>query len=196
MPRSRSRPKKNPHRLRNRTKPKSQKIAKPSVFDNSVLSYDPKSSQYENYKRLGLLADVNQIGAVRDTITGFKPRKQGPCAEPAPEGFEHPLKAEVPEGKKEIRQVPEGEQKVLRALMAKHGEDHAAMARDMKINTYQQTAAHLRRRIAKMLQEDAQEEAEQEAAVAKGGDAPLPRIQKKLTKLPNRAFSKKSMNFN
>jgi hypothetical protein len=196
MPRSRTSHKRNPHKVKIKTKPRSQKIAKPSVFDHSVLDYDPTKSQFSNYKKLGLLADANQIGAARNTITGFKPRVQGPMADPAPEGFEHPLRAEVPVGRKVIRQVPEGEQKVLRALIARHAEDYAAMARDMKVNTYQHTAAHLRKRIRKMLQEDAEEAALVEAAVAQGEPAPPPRIRKKLTNQPNRAFSKKSMNFN
>ena len=48
--------------------------------------------------------------------------------------------------------------KVLRQLVAKHGGDHTAMARDMRLNTHQHTAAHLRKRIGKMVEEDAAEE--------------------------------------
>lgn len=172
-----------------------RKINKPSVFDNSKLDYDPTKTQFENYERLGLLVDCNQIGAERKQIKGFKPRVKGPCAEPAPPGSVHQLELEVPEGLKTIKKVPEGEHKVLSALIERHGDDHSAMARDMKLNAYQHTAAHLRRRIAKMREEDAEEVAEAAAAVALGKQAPPPRLRKKITKDPNKAFSKKSRNF-
>ena len=187
MPRSVTRPKKSPHRVKQKaTKPKHQKVARPNVFDHSVLDYDPSETQFSNYKQLGLLADANTIGAARSTITGFKPRNLGqPCADPTPEGGVHPLKNEVCEKRyvhrtlkpvdtaaalasgsaprpplpqprarvlplvlgsspspfeatrqpssgplkaEDLRpnrltgMVPEGEQKVLRALLAKHGE--------------------------------------------------------------------------
>ena len=97
MPRSVTRPKKSPHRVKQKaTKPKHQKVARPNVFDHSVLDYDPSETQFSNYKQLGLLADANTIGAARSTITGFKPRNLGqPCADPTPEGGVHPLKNEV-----------------------------------------------------------------------------------------------------
>ena len=200
MPRSITRPKKSPHRVKQKVaKPKSQKIPQPNVFDHSALAYDPTETQFSNYKKLGLMANANVIGAARDTITGFKPRNLGqPCAEPAPEGFEHPLAAEVPEKRMVHRMVPEGEQKVLRTLLAKHGDfGLSAMARDMKVNTLQHTEAHLRRRIAKMQQEDAKEAAAVAEAEAQSRPAPMARnaIPKKIKKNPNRAFSKKSNNF-
>ena len=200
MPRSITRPKKSPHRVKQKVaKPKSQKIAQPNAFDHSVLNYDPSATQFSNFKKLGLLADVNTIGAARSTITGFKPRNLGqPCADPTPEGFEHPLEGEVCEKRYVHRMVPEGEQKVLRALLAKHGDfGLTAMARDMKVNTLQHTEAHLRRRIAKMQAEDAAEAAAEAEAVAQSRPAPMARnaIPKKVKRNPNRAFSKKSTHF-
>ena len=200
MPRSITSPKKNPHRVKQKAaKPKHQKVARPNVFDHSVLDYDPSETQFSNYKKLGLLADANTIGAARSTITGFKPRNLGqPCADPTPEGFVHPLEGEVCEKRYVHRMVPEGEQKVLRALLAKHGEfGFSAMARDMKINTLQHTEAHLRRRIAKMKAEDAAEAAAAAEAVAQGRPVPMARnaIPRKIKKRPNRAFSKKSTHF-
>ena len=48
------------------------------------------------------------------------------------------------------RHQSDGEQQFLTKLIAKHGTDYAAMARDIKLNRYQQTAAELRRRIARL----------------------------------------------
>ena len=196
MPRSRSRPKKHSKAAKtSQGKRDPRKIPRPSAFDRSKLGYDPKATQFANYQKLGLLVDSNQIGAERKHIKGFKPRVKGPCADPAPSGSVHQLELEVPEGLKTIKKVPEGEHKVLSALIERHGDDYTAMARDMKLNTYQHTAAHLRRRIAKMRSEDAEEAAVAAAAVALGKQAPPPRLRKKITKNPNKAFSKKSMNF-
>ena len=195
MPRSRSRPKKHSKSNRVSVKSNHKKIPRPSAFDRSKLDYDPKETQFANYQKLGLLYDANQIGAERKHIKGFKPRVKGPSAEPAAPGDVHQLELEVPEGLKTVKKVPEGEHKVLSALIERHGDDYTAMARDMKLNAYQHTAAHLRRRIAKMQSEDAEEAAEAAAAVALGKQAPPPRLRKKITKNPNKAFSKKSMNF-
>jgi nucleolar protein 16 len=53
------------------------------------------------------------------------------------------------------RHQSEGEQDFLRLLVRKHGSDYAAMARDLKLNRYQQTAAELRRRLVKMQRDGA-----------------------------------------
>ena len=182
-------------------KPKSRKAPNCQRFQHSSLDYDDEASQFANYQRLGLLADPNQIQAVHDRITGFKPRVKVPGAAEAaassvePSSEPHPLELEMPEALKTVRKVPLGERQVLLKLVAKHGDDYAAMARDMKLNAMQHTAAHLRRRIAKMGSEDAEEAEEAAAMVAQGKEAPPPRLRRKLTKHPNSAFHKSSMNF-
>ena len=91
MPRSRARPKRAKSRPKVRQRSKGKKTVLPSensgaITNSSHLSkYDVSKSQYENYKDLGLLADANQIGAVRGSIRGFKPRLKGPTAEPTGE---------------------------------------------------------------------------------------------------------------
>lgn len=178
-------------------KPRAKKVGKPSGFlaDSAVLSsYDVSKSHYENYKRLALLADANQIGAERHAIRGFKPRLKGPCAEPT--GAHHPLEDEVPEAAVVYRQIPEGEHKVLSALVAKYADNYTAMARDMRLNSHQHTAAHLRRRIAKMNAEVVMDaEAAREAEVA-GLKPPIPRRIRKVTKDPNPQFKHRSKHFN
>mgnify|MGYP001374243867 CR=1 FL=1 len=116
-------------------------------------------------------------------------------AEPAPATQTHQLELEVPDGEQTIRKVPPGECKVLRQLVAKHGGDHTAMARDMRLNPHPHTAAHLRKRIGKMVEEDAAEEAAVAAAQQAGKRVPRLRGTAKKTKLPNRAFKKTSTNF-
>ena len=178
---------------------KIRKTPKSERFQNSALTYDEKTTQFANYERLGLMADANQIGANTNKlhVTGFNPRVKGDRIGSAASSSDqpHPLELEVPEGLKTVRKVPDGERKVLLALMAAHGESYSAMARDMRLNALQHTAAHLRRRIAKMLEED-QEDAEAAEAAATGSSMPPHRLQPKSTKDPNKAFSKKSMHFN
>ena len=47
----------------------------------------------------------------------------------------------MPPALKTIRKLPEGERTVLRKLIARHGDDFAAMARDAKLNALQHTEA-------------------------------------------------------
>ena len=164
-------------------------------FQHSSLDYEEKKTQYSNYKRLGLLYDANQIGAKRDSVTGFKPRVKGAVAEPSSSGTKHVLEEEMPEALITIRRVPPGEVKVLRKLLAKYADDYTAMARDMRLNTLQHTAAHLRNRIGKLREDDAEEAEAVAAAEAAGAPAPEPRGKRKLTKKPNNAFAKRSRNF-
>ena len=198
MPRSRARPKKHAKATRVKAKPKNLRVPAATYFSTTqtALSYDSEKTQFENYGELGLLADSNQIGAVRGSIRGFHPRVKGPCAETAADpDAPHPLELEVPEAAITIRIVPEGECKVLRTLLARHGDDYAAMARDMRINTHQHTAAHLRRRVSKMREQDAEDEATADAAAKAAAPAPEPRFRRKATRDPNPAFKKRSKQF-
>ena len=185
-------------------KPKGLQCPKSKQFQGSSLEYDEKSTQFANYSRLGLLADANQIGAVKQTttvrnrITGFKPRVKVPTTTVVPEVSSteaHPLEMEMGEALKTVRKVPPGERTVLLKLRARHGDDFAAMARDMRLNAYQHTAAHLRHRIEKMQEDDAQDAADAAAALEAGQAVPLPRDRRKITKDPNNAFKRRSRNF-
>ncbi len=201
MPRSQGRPKKSSKATKVRQKTRKKVPGAAPFFDRSKLSYDTKATQFENYKRIGLLADANQIGAERQTLRGFKPRVKGPVAAPADDAdAPHPLELEVPPPLITYRQVPEGERKVLQALVKQYGDDHARMARDMRINTHQHTAAHLRRRIAKMVAEDEEDAARAAEALEAGAPAPPPRLQRKVTFDPNPQFKnklkKRSLQFN
>jgi nucleolar protein 16 len=64
------------------------------------------------------------------------------------------VKSLVEESRNPVEKKPrtqsEQEQEWLQRLVAKHGDDYAAMARDLKLNPMQQTAADLKRRIKKM----------------------------------------------
>ena len=178
-----------------------------AFFDRSSLTYDTSESQFANYARLGLLVDANQIGAKLDTVVGFKPRVKGlPRRAPTAAGpsgvvtagdAPHPLEAEVPPALKTVKRVPDGERAVLLKLLARHADDFDAMARDGRLNQYQHTAAHLRRRVAKLALDDA----DAAAAAADAGRAPPaadePRATglRKLTRDPNPAFRKRSMHF-
>ena len=172
-------------------KPRSKKVPPTSALQHSSLDYDEKATQFANYQRLGLLADANQIGAVHDKVTGFKPRVKGPMAAARPSDAQHTLEDEMPEALLTIRRVPPGEVKVLRKLIERHGEDYAAMARDGRVNTLQHTGAHLRNRIGKLHKDDEEDQEAVAAAAARGEAAPEPRGKRKMTRDPNPAFTKK-----
>lgn len=182
-------------------KPKNKKKTPRSErFQNSSLEYDSKATQFANYQRLGLMADANQIGAKHDTVrvTGFNPRVKGArssSADLADDQAPHPLELECPEGLKVIRKVPLGERNVLLKLIAAHGDDHGAMARDMRLNQLQHTAAHLRKRIAKMREEEEEDRAAAQEAATAGAPAPPDRFARKRTRDPNNAFAKRSRHF-
>ena len=57
--------------------------------------------------------------------------------------------AEWASGEKKTRHQSERELEWLRRLVARHGDDTAAMARDMRLNPMQQTAADIARRLRK-----------------------------------------------
>ena len=195
MPRSRTSNRRKSSLGKVSRKPKGREVPKTSSFQHSSLEYDEKATQFANYQRLGLLYDANQIGAVRDRITGFKPRVKGPVAEASSSDDRHVLEEEMPPALKTIRRVPPGEVKVLRKLIERYGEDYAAMARDMRLNSLQHTSNHLRNRIFKLRQDDAEEAEAVAAAEREGEPAPAPRGKRKLTRDPNPAFKKRSMNF-
>uniref|UniRef100_A0A7S0ILE1 Nucleolar protein 16 n=1 Tax=Calcidiscus leptoporus TaxID=127549 RepID=A0A7S0ILE1_9EUKA len=194
MVRSRARPKKRSG-VKVKVKAKAPSKAQPSFFASSSLSYDRTKSQFSNYQTMGLAADSNQIGAARATIRGFKPRVKVPVCESAAAEQVHPLELETGEALKTYRWVPQGERDVLHKLIAAHGDDYAAMSRDMRLNQYQHTAPHLRRRIAKMRTEDQKDTEAAAAAAASKLPAPSPRLRKKITKNPNGAFKRRSTHF-
>ncbi len=187
-------------------KPRKREAGKNQGLQASELEYKQGETQFANYARLGLLADANQIGAVRGgkggRTTGFKPRVKDPQAVAAAAAADaggsapHHREIEMPPALKTIRKLPEGERTVLRKLIARHGDDFAAMARDAKLNALQHTAAHLRRRVAKMREEDEEDAADAADAVARGEAPPPPRLRHKKTKHPNKAFAKGSKHFN
>ena len=85
MPRSQSANRRKKTLPKVRRKPKSKEVSKTSSLHGTSLEYDEKATQFANYQRMGLLYDANQIGAVRDRVTGFKPRVNGPVAQPSGE---------------------------------------------------------------------------------------------------------------
>ena len=177
---------------KNKNVPGVRTVPKTSRFQSSALDYDEKATQFANYERLGLLYDANQIGAVKDRVTGFKPRvkvHQGVATAPSSSSEPHVLETEMPEGLKTIRRVPPGEAKLLRKLIARHADDYSAMARDAMLNTHLHTAAQLRHRIGKLHEDDAEVVVAMAAAAAAGAPAPEPRGKRKLTRDPNPAFN-------
>ena len=114
--------------------------------------WDYRKSQHENFARLGIMlrhqsrqevARINTTGKVVD----------GPIKVLVPEAAQ--VKHDMSHVRGESNRVPgavsEDECSYLSTLIAKHGDDYRRMARDMKLNPYQHTAARLRRRCIRYL---------------------------------------------
>uniref|UniRef100_A0A7S2TH00 Nucleolar protein 16 n=1 Tax=Lotharella oceanica TaxID=641309 RepID=A0A7S2TH00_9EUKA len=107
-------------------------------------NWNPKETLRQNYKRLGLAATADDaIKAAREARDGKSGDQTGVITQELTRIQNLPEKP-----KYEIKTMAVDEQRRLLRLMKKHGEDYKKMARDIKINVYQQTAKQLQNRIA------------------------------------------------
>mmetsp|Transcript_2152 Transcript_2152/g.4121 ORF Transcript_2152/g.4121 Transcript_2152/m.4121 type:complete len:161 (-) Transcript_2152:127-609(-) len=107
-------------------------------------NWNTRETLRQNYKRLGLAASADDaIKAAREVIEGKTEEQKGVIT------TELTRIQNLPEKPKyEIKTMAVDEQRRLLRLMKKHGDDYKKMARDIKINVYQQTAKQLQNRIA------------------------------------------------
>mmetsp|Transcript_16160 Transcript_16160/g.24378 ORF Transcript_16160/g.24378 Transcript_16160/m.24378 type:complete len:151 (+) Transcript_16160:44-496(+) len=127
---------------RSQIKKKKRKLAAPSLnfgHESIRAHWNPKETLRQNYKRLGLAFSVDAaVKAAKD-----KEEKKGIISKELNEVQSLPKPAKyVP------KSMPIDEQRRLIKLLSKHGEDYKKMARDIKINVYQQTEGELKKRIA------------------------------------------------
>ena len=160
-----------------------KRVDKSQRFQGSALDYNEKKTKFSNHGAWPL-ADANQIGVVKESITGFKPRVKPPKAKlPAADTVRpsveetHPLGSMRCEGRKIFARCRRANAKCCK-LQAVHGTNYSAMARDMRLNAMQHTASWLKKRIEKMIGEDEQEAAAATAAIGAGKLPPPPRLRK------------------
>lgn len=108
------------------------------VHDEVRPYWDPTLTRLENYKKIGLRTRVNDDGAPRSAspsqaVAQMEKIANKPTAKAAP-------------------RVCNMELDLLHNLVEKHGDDWDAMAKDIKINYLQYTAAQLRRKAARASQ--------------------------------------------
>lgn len=101
------------------------------------LAWSSGKTLKQNYEEMGVLLDVNKIGKpssadgkvkgyLVDDLDAIKALPRAPSYV--------------------VRSMGVNERDIMRRLLDKHDDDFGAMARDIKINIYQKTAAELRRR--------------------------------------------------
>jgi nucleolar protein 16 len=123
------------------------------VGDDRIRAlWNHKLTTKQNYEQIGLNVDPNSFQAIRKSIEGAEG-----ALDDEPRLFRVPdsdilndRNARRPEN-----YMSEEEIKYLRRLIAKHGEDYAAMARDIKTNDMQWTENKLMRRCARLALLDA-----------------------------------------
>jgi ribosomal protein L32 len=127
--------------------------APPSSKATAVV-WDNHLTMKQNYKRLGLLADVNDVQPIRpqqsdETETEKKMRKRHDAVAAGILSEELDRIASLPEPEPyETRSMSIKEQQMIQKLIYKHDDDVSAMVRDIKVNVDQLTSAQLRKRIA------------------------------------------------
>ena len=171
---------------RNRTTSRAKKKARPlrgrftQFRDRSIgAAWNNKRTVNQNFEALGIASakELNSHEHLRERYSrpGHAVQEEFMRVEDA-ESHERNI-ANVPgtrgnKAQQKHYHVSASEQEYLRALIAKHGDGYKRMERDIKLNTQQQSAAKLRRRIARLAVYDKQqqEKAQQAAAAAAGGD--------------------------
>ncbi|EEY65290.1 uncharacterized protein PITG_16938 [Phytophthora infestans T30-4] len=116
--------------------------------------WDHNLTTRQNYENLGLQANPNAHGALRESVAG---------AEGTLDAADEARLFEVPDSdflgdrnsKRVANYLSEEETKYLRKLIAKYGEDYKKMERDIKTNNMQWTEQKLRRRCARLALLDA-----------------------------------------
>lgn len=116
--------------------------------------WDHKLTTRQNYAAIGLQADPNDFHAMRREVAE---------ADGTLEASDEAQLFAVPDSdflsernpRRPENHMSEEEVKYLRKLIAKHGEDHKAMERDIKTNSMQWTATKLRGRCARLALLDA-----------------------------------------
>lgn len=114
--------------------------------------WDHKLTTKQNYDQIGLMANPNSHAEMKSSIAGSEAHDLD-----ADKLFHVPDSDFLSERnhRRPENYMSEEEQKYLRKLVAKHGEDYQAMERDIKVNDMQWTKNKLTRRCARMALLDA-----------------------------------------
>ncbi|GAB5366493.1 hypothetical protein AAMO2058_001148200 [Amorphochlora amoebiformis] len=126
---------------KSQTRKRKRQLAGPSLQFGHVAvknHWNRKDTLRQNYQRLGLAFTVKEAVKAAEK----KEEKAGIITDEL---------TKIQNLPKPAKYVPKSmdldEQRRLLRLMRKHGEDYKKMARDIKINVYQKTAAQLKNRI-------------------------------------------------
>jgi nucleolar protein 16 len=99
--------------------------------------WDPKKSYSQNMKKLGLVAHPGAVVTTKDA-------EQNQQQSTVIELYDVP-DSDTLEARKKKRPQSADDQKYIARLLAKYGDDYAAMFRDIKVNKMQYTETQLRK---------------------------------------------------
>ena len=135
----------------------------PRIDDDAVRSaWNPRRSPAQNLAAMGLRSAVNAAldGRAAQALAGSAPDGEDAAPRKAVELFDVPDSDDargrggvtvVPGKTYAMRKLPVSvdDQKYIARCLARHGDDYQAMARDIKTNDMQHTAARLRKMAAR-----------------------------------------------
>ncbi|EDQ88119.1 uncharacterized protein MONBRDRAFT_33025 [Monosiga brevicollis MX1] len=129
-----------------------QRTTKVQIQNSTIArAWDPKKSLLDNFRELGLVVDTNvdlSGDAHRQKLRG------GGITAPAREPTEvvRELEQRAASVKTYKTFAARGEIIFIQSCIQKHGLDYDAMAKDLKLNTYQHTANQLQRKVNKYVE--------------------------------------------
>jgi hypothetical protein len=130
------------------TKRKHKNLRKAAAAGNNLIqqSWDKSATVQQNYARLGLVGNANWNNRqIDERMSGVPVEKREPIDFSSVTGEDMIVE----------KVTPPGETNVVEELMAKHGLNCTAMARDIKINVQQHTAKQLFKKIKTYLEKHA-----------------------------------------
>lgn len=131
------------------TRRKHKNLRKVAASSGSKLidaQWDKCATVQQNYARLGLVGNANWNQRQIDERMSVVPEEQKERIDFAPV---------IGEDETSVKTIPPGELRLLEELVAKHGVDCGAMARDIKVNVYQHSAKQLFRKVKMYLTQHA-----------------------------------------
>ncbi|OAQ95767.1 hypothetical protein LLEC1_00378 [Akanthomyces lecanii] len=126
---------------------KTKKILNPRGNNIIADNWDKKSTLSQNYRRLGLVSRLRAPTGGHEEWGGIVDARHDDGMTDVVRGLVEQARNPAP---KRARHLSEREAEWLHKLVARHGDDTRAMARDARLNPMQQTAADIARRLKKL----------------------------------------------
>eukprot|EP00038_Savillea_parva_P014273 m.10510 g.10510 ORF g.10510 m.10510 type:complete len:180 (-) comp2753_c0_seq1:206-745(-) len=139
---------------------KAQKQARPKQRETRAVTtnitnpvvkaaWDTTKTRRKNFEDIGLVQDPNETVAAKTIPGATSKRSQQVEREPTEVVEKLEAMAKAAQGSQPVVAAP-GEVKFVDDMVAKHGDDYQAMARDLKLNVYQHTARQIEHKVKRV----------------------------------------------